>query len=296
MIQDIKPHQYDITYRNAAPKENDSILVCQNGGVLCRIKDNEILYPMAKELTCRMPNLHKKAKYLFCIDEKRFFGLWEETVLEFGDWTYLPKEKFRAVTPNWKAYAGITGFQICKWYRENQFCGTCGTTLQMHDRERALQCPNCGRVWYPQICPSVIVAVTNGDQILLTKYADGHSNYKKYALVAGYVEVGESLEDTVRREVMEEVGLKVKNIRYYKSQPWAFTDTILMGFFCEVEGDSKITIDKEELSVAEWFEKDAIPQEHSEASVSLTGEMIEAFQKCGNTLRASLYAQRDVQK
>lgn len=118
---------------------------------------------------------------------------------------------------------------------------------------------------------------SQGDQILLTKYASGHSSYKKYALVAGYAEIGESLEDTVRREVMEEVGLCVKNIRYYKSQPWSFSGALLAGFFCEVDLDAEITMDQEELSAAEWFDRTSLPMERSESSVSLTGEMIDAF-------------------
>ena len=92
------------------------------------------------------------------------------------------------------------------------------------------------------------------------------------------MEVGESLEDTVRREVMEEVGLRVKNIRYYKSQPWPFSDALLAGFFCEADGETKISMDKGELSAAEWFDRAHLPAERSESSISLTGEMIEAFQ------------------
>lgn len=149
--------------------------------------------------------------------------------------------------------------------------------MKPQGRERAMQCPSCGKISYPTICPSVIVAVTDGDRILLTKYAKSHSNYQKYALVAGYTEVGESLEDTVRREVMEEVGLKVKNIRYYKSQPWSFTDTLLAGFFCEADGSAEITLDTDELSTAEWFDRAHMPSERSEASISLTGEMMNAF-------------------
>ena len=136
---------------------------------------------------------------------------------------------------------------------------------------------DCGRVVYPQICPSVIVGITDGSRILMTKYASSHSNYKKYALVAGYAEIGESLENTVAREVMEEVGLKVKNIRYYKSQPWSFSDALLVGFFCEVDGNAEIKMDTEDPPAAEWFERDALPKERSEASISLTGEMIDAF-------------------
>lgn len=126
---------------------------------------------------------------------------------------------------------------------------------------------------YPKICPAVIIGVTDGDRILMSKYAG--RTYKKYALLAGFTEIGETVEQTVAREVMEEVGLKVKNIRYYKSQPWAFSDTLLMGFYCDLDGEDKITLDQNELALAEWFERDEIPVEPSRDS--LTNEMIIQF-------------------
>ena len=135
---------------------------------------------------------------------------------------------------------------------------------------------------YPRINPAVIVGVTDGDRLLLTKYR-GRA-YKKYALVAGFTEIGESFEQTVAREVMEETGLKVKNIRYYKSQPWGFADNILAGYFCEVDGDPTIQMDQEELSVAEWFERDEIPVEPED--LSLTNEMIIHFKQGGNFERS----------
>ena len=139
--------------------------------------------------------------------------------------------------------------------------------------QRMLQCPCCANMVFPKIAPAVIVGVTHGDKILMTKYAG--REYKRYALIAGFTEIGESVEETVKREVMEEVGLHVKNLRYYKSQPWSFSDTLLMGFFAEVEGDDSITLDREELALAEWFERENIPV--SESDISLTSEMIEYF-------------------
>ena len=136
-----------------------------------------------------------------------------------------------------------------------------------------MRCPSCNVTHYPKISPAVIVAVTNGDKLLMTKYA-GRS-YKNYALIAGFAEIGETIEETVKREVMEEAGLKVKNIRYYKSQPWSFTDTLLLGFWCEVDGDDTITMDEEELSVAEWIGRDEITMEYD--GISLTNEMIMWF-------------------
>ena len=137
-----------------------------------------------------------------------------------------------------------------------------------------MRCPSCGNVMFPKISPAIIVAVTDDhNRLLVTKYAGRTKD--QYALVAGFVEIGETLEETVQREVMEEVGLKVKNIRYYKSQPWSFSSTLLCGFFCEVDGDTDITLDTEELAVGEWFDRDNIPVEDD--GVSLTREMIGVF-------------------
>ena len=136
-----------------------------------------------------------------------------------------------------------------------------------------MRCPECGLMEFPKICPAVIIGLTHKHKILMSKYAG--REYKKYALLAGFNEIGESIEDTVRREVMEEVGLNVKNIRYYKSQPWSFTDTLLLGFFCELDGKDDITLDRNELAMAEWFEREEMPVK--EEDLSLTNEMMMAF-------------------
>ena len=128
---------------------------------------------------------------------------------------------------------------------------------------------------FPKISPAVIVAVTNGDKLLLSTYA-GRA-YTRYALLAGYTEIGETIEQTVHREVMEEVGLKVKNLRYYKSQPWGVDGNVLMGFYCDVDGDSTIHIDENELSMADWYDRDALPAKDD--GISLTREMIRIFEE-----------------
>ena len=136
-----------------------------------------------------------------------------------------------------------------------------------------MRCDHCGNMEFPKICPAVIIGVTDGDKILMSKYA-GRA-YKKYALLAGFTEIGETIEETVQREVMEEVGLKVKNLRYYKSQPWSFSGTLLFGFFCDVDGDDTLTVDHEELSVAQWFDRDKIICQ--DTGSSLTNEMMMVF-------------------
>ena len=119
------------------------------------------------------------------------------------------------------------------------------------------------------------IAGNHGDKLLLTRYAN--RPFRGYALIAGFVEIGETLEDTVHREVMEEVGVKVKNLRYYKNQPWAFTDTLLTGFYCELDGDPDITLDHNELCEGVWLSREEIPSREND--ISLTAEMIERFRK-----------------
>ena len=126
---------------------------------------------------------------------------------------------------------------------------------------------------FPRISPAIIVGVTDGDRLLMSKYAG--RDYTNYALIAGYTEIGETLEQTVQREVMEEVGLKVKNIRYYKSQPWGIDGNILMGFYCDLDGDDTIHLDRKELSLAEWHLRGTLPTKDDH--VSLTREMIRIF-------------------
>ena len=121
----------------------------------------------------------------------------------------------------------------------------------------------------------MIVGILNDDKLLMSKYAG--RTYRSYALIAGFIEIGESAEQTVQREVMEEVGLKVKNIRYYKSQPWGFTDSLLFGYFCELDGDDTIRLDTNELSQAGWYTREEITLEDD--YLSLTREMILQFKE-----------------
>ena len=279
MLQDIAPHKYDVTYRTVDVADDDVMLIFRDNALLCSIDEEGISYPSVAEMEEIFPDIREKAKFMFRIDDNDYFELRSPEIEPFGKWQYMPKEQVRTLKPLWKAFAAVTGFQIHDWYTNTKFCGRCGAKMKASGDERAMKCPECDKVYYPQICPSVIVGVIDGNKLLMTKYSVKHSKYRRYALIAGYAEVGESLEDTVRREVMEEVGLKVKNIRYYSSQPWSFTDTLLMGFFCDVDGSTEITMDEDELSAAEWLDREEIPKESADSSVSLTGTMMKAFKE-----------------
>lgn len=275
MIQDIAPHIYKNEYKPQKPAKNSYVMYFEKGKLLARLVEGGIEYPTFEEMAVDNIDIYEKSTYLFTIDKMRFY-LVEK--LKYGEgYEWIEKNAFRQLRPLHLAFAGITAYQLHGWYESHRFCGRCGKPLKKDEKERMLFCESCHAMEYPKICPAVIVGVTDGNRMLLTKYAG--REYKKYALVAGFTEIGETIEETVQREVMEEVGLKVKNITYYKSQPWSFTDTLLFGFYCEVESPQEIVLDENELSVAEWFEREEIPV--TEKSVSLTNEMILNFKHGG---------------
>ena len=277
MIQDIAPHEYHVEYTPCEPTSNDILLIFCGNSVLIREENGRTWFPAVGGFDIKL-----KPVFLFRIDDTNIFMADVEKGIRFEGWEFVEPTYFRTAVPRWKAFAGITAVQLHRWYSETKFCPRCGTKLQHGSAERSLICPDCKNVIYPRISPCVIVALTDGERIMLTKYSKNHSPYKRYSLIAGYNEIGETLEDTVRREVMEEVGLKVKNIRYFKNQPWSFTDTLLVGFFCELDGSDKPTIDTDELSEATWFDRGDIPA--TQSLISLTNTMIEHFRNKGNIL------------
>ncbi|MBP3926649.1 MAG: NAD(+) diphosphatase, partial [Clostridium sp.] len=234
--------------------------------------------PVLAEIEPLISNAKERAVYLFAIDEKAYYmveiGAEEEVKLpENGSLEWKGTQHMRSMEPMHQAFAAITATQIWRWRESRRFCGHCGARMTESTVERALVCPECGQTEYPKISPAVIVAITDGDRLLMSRYRD--RPYRGYALIAGFVEIGESFEDTIRREVMEEVGLKVKNIRYFGSQPWAFTDTEMIGFFAELDGDGTIRLQEDELSEAGWYHRDEIPDD--ELRISVGSEMKMAF-------------------
>ncbi|MDE6956837.1 MAG: NAD(+) diphosphatase [Lachnospiraceae bacterium] len=281
MIQDIAPHQYRNEYKPSAPKA-ESFLLCYNGrNMLVRYVKDEILFPTfgeAEKTVGSAFDLYGNYTYLFSIDECSFYlgntNIGEKLCGQ-ADYVWEDAGGFRSMKPKDMAFAGITGWQLERWYGSRRFCGRCGKPMVHDDKERMMKCSECGLMEFPKICPAVIVGVTHGSKILMSKYAG--REFKKYALLAGFCEVGETVEETVRREVMEEVGLKVKNIRYYKSQPWSLSDTLLMGFFCDLDGGEEITLDKDELALAQWFDREEMQVEDEDCS--LTNAMMMAFKR-----------------
>ncbi len=165
-----------------------------------------------------------------------------------------------------------TANHILHWSSVNQYCGRCGTKTKEAEEERAKVCPSCGNMIFPRISPATITAIIKGDEILLAH----NKKFRKdlYSLVAGFVEPGENLEQCVRREIMEEVGLKVKNIQYFSSQPWPFPDSLMFAFTAEYES-GEIQVDNYEILDANWYKADALPIIPSTDSIA--GKMIRWF-------------------
>ena len=273
MLQDMTVGRLENEFQNLTAGPADRILCFHQGQVLLRREADE---------TLTLPTLSRMAawqspgepRYLFRMHGQNYF-LWTEDAPAAPEdgFAYEPVRQLRQLKSKDTCFAVMTGWHLYNWYRVNRLCGCCGTPTVHSDRERMLRCPSCGNTIYPRINPAVIVGVTDGDRLLLSKYA-GRA-YTRYALLAGFTEIGETLEQTVHREVMEEVGLHVKNIRYYKSQPWGVDGNILMGFYCDLDGSDEIHIDEDELSMAEWFSRDALPAKDD--GISLTREMIRVF-------------------
>ena len=147
-------------------------------------------------------------------------------------------------------------FQIMDWDRTHQYCGKCGSPTKDKADERAKVCATCGTVNFPRMSPAIIVAVVRDKEILLAHAARFPGSM--YSVLAGFVEPGESLEDCVRREVKEEAGVDVKNIRYFGSQPWPFPNSLMVGFTAEYAGGD-VTTDEKEIVDARWFTADNLP-------------------------------------
>lgn len=189
---------------------------------------------------------------------------------------FVPVAQLSNYQPKHRVFAGMVGYEYHVWYDTHHFCGRCGSKMQHGIVERMLQCPECGCMEFSRLFPAVIIGIVDRkrDKVLVSRYAG--RQYKSYALIAGFCEMGETVEQTVHREVMEEVGLKVTNLRYYKSQPWPLSSSLLFGFFCDLDGESSITLDDHELEEAEWLSREDLPDDED---YSLTREMMGVLRK-----------------
>ncbi len=233
-------------------------------------KDDDILFIFNKNRELYLDENKKLPKSLddfkpdFCLfigiyNNKKAFVINVETQEEF-----YPLQEVYEFNHDLYHIAG-KAVLVRDWYISHRFCGRCGVETQLDEKDMMLKCPSCGQVHYPRIAPAIIVAVRNDGKLLMAK----HSYHKthKYALVAGFVEPGESIEEAVHREVLEEIGIKIKNLKYQKSQSWPFPNSLMLAFTAEYDsGDIKV--DGDEIVKAKWFKKEEIERYDSDISIS----------------------------
>ena len=277
MIQDIAPLKLNNAYHRKKPKNNSRMLGFIDRMIYLKY-DEKIEFLTYERWTDTLREQKKEipgSVYLFSIGEEDYFLTDIAADTQIEGFAFHKMFSVRTMQPMKDVLAAATAWHLYVWYRDNQFCGRCGTKLAHDTLQRMMRCPKCGNLVFPKIAPAVIIGLTDGDKILMTKYAG--REYKRYALIAGFTEIGETAEETVVREVMEEVGLKVKNIRYYKSQPWGFDSNLLLGYFCDLAEKAEIQLEEEELSLAEWVDYKDVPDDPE--GLSLTREMMVHFRK-----------------
>lgn len=293
MIQDIGSKQYRCDFEKKYPKHDDILIYARGRDFLMkRTKEgyefttfadtyiNE-LFDENGNITSEVWKGSVRSRYphmgiyrTIAIDSQGYYIVDTDEIFKAdGSLEYVGNEILRHYKPVYMSFGAATAAQIARWHEGNRYCGRCGGKMVPSDRERAMVCTKCQNMVFPKICPAVTISVIHEDRLLLVR--NRNSAFKKYAQVAGYVEIGETFEDTVRREAYEETGLMLKNITYYKNQPWAMTDAHMIGFVAEVEGRPDIKVQREELLEARWFCADEIPPDIADRS--LTYEMIRNF-------------------
>jgi NAD+ diphosphatase len=237
-------------------------------------RGNELLVILADE-TVRIPEASKLSELEVPLRQRHYLGQLD------GQACFAVELTDRTAAPKGMSFGGLRGLfgrlddqlfslagraaQIVNWDQTHRFCGRCGTPTATKKDERAKLCPKCGLLSFPLLSPAIIVAVVHGPKILLARanhFPDGF-----YSVLAGFVEPGETLEECVHREVQEEVGLQVKNIRYFGSQPWPFPHSLMIGFTAEFAG-GRITIDGAEIADAAWFSPADLPRIPGEISIA----------------------------
>jgi len=256
-----------------SPKtDNDIYFLFYNDELLVKSKNNKSILPTIMELeNLKLINI----QYIGSINDLNCYcgEINNDAVIPEG--MYL--SKLKALTHQLSEemfWIGGRAVQVVNWNNENKYCGRCGTLTQNSEGERSKKCPKCGLVNYPRICPSIIVAVVRQGKLLLAHNNQFPNNL--YSVVSGFLEVGETLDECVVREVHEETGIAVKNIKYFGNQPWPFPNSLMIGFTAEY-ASGEIQVDGNEIEHADWYSSTEMPL--APDSISIAKDLIDWFTK-----------------
>ena len=253
MIEKSLYENYQIDFSDEIIPDNDDYLFVFNENRELYLDDDK-----------RLPKNLDDLKVNFCLFIGIYSGMKAFVINACGNGTFYDLREVYEFDHDLYHIAG-KAVLVNDWYISHRFCGRCGTKTQLDEKDMMLKCPECGQVHYPRIAPAIIVAIRKGDKLLMAQHS--YHDTIRYALIAGFVEPGESIEEAVHREVLEEVGIKIKNLKYMKSQSWPFPNSLMLGFTAEYEsGDIKV--DGDEIVKAKWFKKDEIIRYDSDISIS----------------------------
>lgn len=252
--------------------DSDIWFVVRNDQVLVKNQNGRNVFPAYGDLSGG-PNHFSRRIFIGTLDDRPCYAAISNGDRDMGDnlifkglrslFSEIDEAEFQA--------AGVAR-QLSEWDQVHQYCGRCGALVQDKPDERAKICPICGLVIYPRISPAIITAVIKNDRILLARSHRFKGSY--HSVLAGFVEIGETLEDCVRREVKEEVGIEIANIRYFGSQPWPFPNSLMIGFVADyLRGE--IIVDGVEIADADWFHRDCLPD--IPGKMSIARKLIDGF-------------------
>lgn len=264
----LKPiHPTHISYGYWLIFSQDKVLVPQqeDGVPLCDWKDMPFFHHYEEQVTQLVCDDIQAAHPIYVLD------VGAEHIQSNWSPTSLRQVLMQADAGHFGMIARV--WQYILFTRTHRFCGQCGYRMEQVDWEMAMQCHQCGHRCYPRVSPCIIVAIYRDKQLLL---ANGvrHKDSKMYSTLAGFVESGENLEEAVHREIFEEVGVNVKNIEYFGSQPWPFPHSLMVGYFAEYAGGD-IRIQEDEIADAQWFDIDNLPL--TPPMLSIAGKLIAAI-------------------
>ena len=255
------------------PSESDVHIVFQSGGLVSALRSPDLC--LLEETQLRQGD--------WTVVRRQFLGYWQEQpcyAVEIDECADLDPMHYQRgnlyqllgrVDDRLFALAGRAS-QLLDWERDHRYCGRCGTLMTPDRQERAMRCEPCGTINYPRIAPCVIVLIYRGEEMLLAR----NVNFPRpmYSTLAGFIEAGENAEETLVREVREEVGVEVRNLQYFQSQSWPFPNQLMLGFFAEYAGGD-IVCDPTEIADAQWFHYRSLPMVPPTSSVS--GQLIQHF-------------------
>lgn len=246
--------------------------ILHKGRLLTKIKAERFSIPDADDLEA-LQILPSYGLYLGSLDGKPCYAGALETGSSFDENFKLSNLRtLFGLLPDTLIWIAGNGNQLLHWHLTHRYCGKCGQETEDKTDERAKICPRCQHINYPRLSPAVIVAILKDNKILLAR--NRHFKGPFYSVLAGFVEPGESLEECVKREIKEEVGIIVKNVRYFGSQPWPFPDSLMIAFVSDYAA-GEIVIDDSEIIEAAWFSKEELPQ--IPPKISIARQLIDWF-------------------